>query len=224
MSPLFALFQTVALAAAPAPTPTQMFSDSGWMFDSDVNTGAGTVHIYSRSIQGVPCFKATATTNVAAERMFEVVTGIPATPGWSSAGVTEAELLGRTSDSLEFYEYLDLPGWTLVNDRFWFLRGSTSVKEPGKIIFQWERLVGGGSHSARFQQVKSKHPSAVEPPINVGGWHFVGTNPVEIRYFICSDTGGSVPQAVQTMATRRTLPDTVSDVILEARRRNDQSR
>jgi hypothetical protein len=106
----------------------------------------------------------------------------------------------------------------MAADWFWFLRGTTE-RSGDVVTFHWDRLVDGGPHRAMYDQVIAAHPGAVEPQINVGGWWFRGTAPVEMRYFACTDGGGSIPQFVQTTATRRTLPDTVVDLVDEVKRR-----
>ena len=71
---------------------------------------------------------------------------------------------------------------------------------------------------------KEANPEAIEPPINVGDWHFRNAGAaVEIRYRICTEVGGAMPRVLQRMATRRALPDAVGDVVREARRRLDRS-
>jgi hypothetical protein len=71
-----------------------------------------------------------------------------------------------------------------------------------------------------YQKVKDEHPNAVEPTVNVGSWVFdAGDSGVKMTYSICTRPGGSIPVAIQNAATRRTLPDTLGDVVREARRR-----
>jgi hypothetical protein len=129
-------------------------------------------------------------------------------------------VLSSRGTSVEYSEYLDVPGWTMSSDRFWFLKGTVERTDPS-IIFHWERLIDGGAHAARYAAVKAAHESAIEPPINVGAWTFTTTaTGSEVKYYVCTDAGGSIPMAVQTAATRRTLPDTVGDLVREGRRRS----
>ena len=207
-------------ASAGIPTWSEITSDSGWKSDSDNSTEwVGSVHVDTRTIQEVPCFVATANTDVAPDKLLEVAADVEGSTRWSSAGVTEASVMSKGDGWEEYYQYLDVPGWTMSSDRFWFLKG-TVEKAADTIIFRWERLVDGGDHADKYQAVKAAHPSAIEPPVNTGGWVFKGAaGATQIKYYICTDSGGSIPTMVQNAATRRTLPDTLSDVVKEAKRR-----
>lgn len=214
---LLALFAASALAA---PTWTDVQAATSWTVDSAVDTSdAGKVDISTATIGGVTCFRAIANTDASLETLTATVMDVPGTLKWSTAGVTEAENLSKAGSAFDYYQYLDVPGWTMSSDRFWFLHGTLS-KDATSTVFRWERLVDGGAYADKFKAVKTAHPDAIEPPVNVGGWMFSGAAPtVKITYFICTDTGGSIPVFVQTAATRRTLPDTLSDAVREAHRR-----
>jgi hypothetical protein len=187
---------------------------------SKTHADAGKVDIWRATVDGVECFRGTAVTDAPVAKLLDVVADVASATRWSSAGVTEAKLLSRSGDTLEYYQYLDVPGWTMASDRFWFLR-STVESTPTKASFVWDRLPeGGGSHAAEFQQVKAAHPDAVEPTVNVGGWFFEQQGDgVHISYEICTLPGGSIPSAIQNAATKGTLPDTVGDVVREAKKR-----
>ena len=74
-----------------------------------------------------------------------------------------------------------------------------------------------------YKAVTDANKGAIEPPINVGGWIFDqnGTS-VHMRYYLCTDVGGSLPKAAQQIATRSTLPSVIVDVVKEARRRSPE--
>jgi hypothetical protein len=212
------LLSTPAFAAT--PTWSQLFADSGWTSDSDNNTSdAGMVHVDTRQIEGIPCFRATATATATPDQLVAVAEDIEGSVQWSSAGVTESKVFSKSGGAMEYYQYLDVPGWTMASDRFWFLASTTTKTDTG-ITFKWNRLEAGGSHADAYQGVKTNHPDAVEPPVNVGGWMFEPKDgKTQVRYYICTDSGGSIPGFVQTAATRKTLPDTLSDLIKEANKR-----
>ncbi len=219
----WALLAAVALpvtaAWAGAPSWSQI-SASGWTHHGTrQHDDAGTVQVYKKTIGELPCFQGVATTDPSPDALLDVAADIEGTLQWSSAGVAEAVTLKRGGSTLDYYQYLDVPGWTLANDRFWFLHG-TIERSGGKIVFRWERADVTGAYAQRYQQVKAAHPKAIEPPTNSGGWVFSPTDQgTQIQYYICSDTGGVIPTAVQNAATTRTLPDTVGDLVREARRR-----
>lgn len=214
---LLALFAASALAS---PSWSDIQANTTWKTEATVDTSdAGPVEIASATIGGVSCFRGIANTDASVDKLTDTVMDVPGTVKWSTAGVTEAVDLSPVGSAFDYYQYLDVPGWTMSSDRFWFLHGTLS-KDGSNTIFRWERLVDGGSYADKFKAVKTAHPDAVEPPVNVGGWMFTSGSPtVKITYFVCTDSGGSIPQFVQTAATRKTLPDTLSDAVREAHRR-----
>lgn len=208
------------LAQAEVPTWSAIRS-GGWAHHTTrKHEVVGTVEVYSKVVAGVECFQGVTTTSHTPEQLLDVAADIEGAIQWSTAGVTDAATLERTDTLLDYYQFLDIPGWTMANDRFWFLRGHI-LRSDGAITFHWDRLVDGGPYAARYRQVLADHPDAVDIPMNVGGWVFT---PVEgktrVQYFICTNTGGSIPTAVQSVATTRTLPDNLGDIVREAARRN----
>ena len=215
---MFASLVVLVATASAAPSWSDIQANATWAPDSDVNTSdAGTVKIATAMIGGINCFRAEASTDATVDALVSTVTDIKGTLKWSTAGVTEAELLAQSGNTYQYYQYLDVPGWTMSADRFWFLQGTLS--KGTSTLFRWERLVDGGAFADKYKAVKAAHPDAVEPPTNIGAWQFDGSAPVKITYFLCTDTGGAIPVFVQTAATRRTLPDTLSDAVREAKRR-----
>ena len=191
-----------------------------WSHVTHKNHQVGKIQVLTRSFGDLPCFQGSTHTDVEPKKLLAVATDVVGTINWSSAGVTEAKVLKRSSGSLDYYQYLDLPGWTFASDRFWFLR-STHGTEGDSHYFRWQRLEDGGDYGEQYASVKAAHPSGIEPPINVGGWLFTPEDGLtKVQYFICTDVGGTLPTAVQSMATKGTLPDTLGDLITEARRRD----
>jgi len=218
------LLATLLSSSAFAETPTwsQVAGTDSWeLLTTKRNADAGEVNVYRATIAGIICFQGMAMADVPVEALLDVATDIESAIAWSSAGVREAETLARNGDSIDYYQYLDVPGWTLSADRYWFLRG---VIERGsdETSFHWDRFDVEALYAERYQQVATANPKAIEPPINVGGWTFRSTEAgTEIRYRVCSDVGGSLPRGVQNAATKGTLPDTVGDAVREARRRSN---
>lgn len=208
------------IPAFAAPTHPQMEAASWSHLADREHDDAGTVKVYSATVAGVSCFKAEATTAEAdGKTMLGVVTDIPGSTRWSSAGVTKAQVLGRSGSSVTYYQYLDVPGWTMASDRYWFL--TSKITDTGTLrAMKWERMDPSGPYASRYQAFRTENSSAVEPPVNVGSWTFKDVEfGVGISYSICTDSGGSIPSAIQNAATRKTLPDTVGDVVREAKKR-----
>lgn len=213
------LIAALDLVASAAPTHAQIDSASFATVTTATDKDAGEITISKATISGVECYRGTAKTDLAPSKLLSVVADVEGAPRWSSAGVTEAKLLQGGSSYIEYYQYLDVPGWTMSSDRFWFL-SSTLENTDARASLKWTPLQSGGKHNTFWQQVKTDHPDAVEPPVNVGSWMFERTSEgVTVRYSICTLPGGSIPIAIQNAATRKTLPATVGDVIREARRR-----
>ncbi len=211
----------LATTAAAGPTWSQVKSHTDWQAHSEKNhKDAGTVKVLKTTIDGVYCFKGEASADIDPEIGFAVAADIEGTLTWSTAGVKEAATLSSSGSTIDYYQYLDVPNWTMTKDRFWFLRG-TVERSGGTVTFSWDRLEEGGPHNAKWTEVKEDYPKAIEPPVNVGAWVFTPADgTTEIEYFICTDTGGAIPESVAATATTTTLPDTVGDLVREARSRS----
>lgn len=212
------LLALTALAFA-KPTHAQIEAAS-WSKVSDRSTDTGTVTVYSATIAGMGCVRGTASTPVPPATLLAVATDVPSATRWSTAGLTKSELLGKSGNTLDYWQYLDVPGWTMSADRFWFVR-STVSSDPNDAWEKWDILPGGGAHTAKYAEVKATYPDAVEPTVNIGEWRFKadGSGGSAVQYMVCTDPGGSIPAAIQSAAEQRTLPDTVADLIREGRKR-----
>lgn len=211
---------TMLTAALAAPTHAEIRAAT-WAHVTDREHGdAGTVKVFNATIGGLQCFRASANTSDAdGKTMLDVVTDVVGAKRWSSAGITQAEVLGKNGNKVSYFQYLDVPGWTMSSDRYWFLVG-TIDDTPGKRSLSWDRIDENGQFGERYTKFKAENPKAVEPPTNVGMWEFLDDDfGVKVQYSICTDAGGSIPYAIQNAATRKTLPDTVGDVVREAKKR-----
>jgi hypothetical protein len=209
----------LALPALATPTHSQIDA-AGWSTVGTVNdASAGEVTISRATIDGVECFRGAAKTDLAPSKLLAVVADIESATRWSSAGLTESKLLAKSGSELSYYQYLDVPGWTMSADRYWFLR-STVSDGAEQASLAWSRLENGGAFGEIYAKFKAEHADAVEPPVNVGSWTFLRNGAAtDVIYAICTVPGGSIPQAIQNAATKKTLPGTVGDVVREARKR-----
>jgi predicted DNA-binding WGR domain protein len=212
------------LSALAAAQPTQAAIDAAsWRPLTTRKNDAGEVAVFEASIAGLTCFRGEVVAALPVDALLAAALDIPGCTRWSTAGVRESVVLARGGDWIEYYQYLDVPNWTMASDRFWFLR-LTHTASPTKGTIRWDRMgERGGTHNARYEAVAAANPSAVEPVINVGNWTFeVGPTGTRVDYRVCTNPGGSIPVMVQNAATKQTLPDTVADVVREATRRNAQ--
>jgi hypothetical protein len=215
MIPLIACIAPHALAS---PTWQELRSGEGWEKLSDYDMeGIGPVAVHRKTIGGLSCFMGTATTEVGTAALLSVATDIEGVDNWSSASLPESETLGTGPSHVDYYQYLDVP---IFSDRFWFLRGY--IEEEGGIIrFRWERLDAGGPYPERHAEVLRLHPSAEEPPVNIGAWSFIaGTGATAVEYHICAHPGGLVPPGLQAIGTQKNLPHNLRDLVVEGRRRS----
>ena len=215
------MFSWTALIHAQAwasPTWQQLRTDDGWSkVSASELDGIGLVEVHTKVIEGQDCFLGKASTEVGQEALLAVAADVDGVDGWSSASLPEAETLGKGRSYFDYYQYLEVP---VFSDRFWFLRGY--IEEDGSVmLFRWERLDRGGPYPDRHAEVLRRHPSAEEPPVNIGAWVFTSRGGgTDVSYYICAHPGGLVPPGLQAMGTRKTLPDNLRDLVVEGRRRS----
>lgn len=212
----------LATLAQAVPTWSQISATTDWtVHTTKDHKHAGTVTVRKATVDGVQCWQGQVNVDVDPPYLLEVAMDIEGTMKWAStANVAEADVLSKSGGTMDYYQLMDVPGWTMSKDRYWFLRGRSST-QGSTTLFSWEKLDSGGDHGDVYDQFVIDHPKAIEPPINVGGWAFTATGDgtTDIEYTICTDAGGSIPENVQSLATSSTLPDTVGDLVREARKR-----
>ena len=206
----------------PNITWSELYALKQWEELTEQKHDVGTITVYKGIIQDFPCFVGKTTTHLPADLLLSIASQAEEALQWSTAGVTEAKELKRTTEYVDYYQYLDVPVFT---DRYWILRGffETTKDATNKTtkMFHWENI----SHKyPEFQkEIQSKNPYALEPPINVGAWIFEELDDkglLQVSYYICSHPGGSVPVALQSIATENTLPDNIKDLLVEGTKRS----
>lgn len=212
MTLILALFATATAGDVSALT-----ADAGWKELATRSSDVGKVTVSLKQLEGLPCLRAQVVVVASTEALLEVVTDIPSAIRWGTAGITKAEILGKGDGWLDYMQYLDVPNWTLAQDRFWILRGGAVTGPDGGVVFSWDR---SSDHQATRDAIAATDPKAVELPTNYGAWSFL---PVEggtrVRQEVCSDLGGSMPTSIQRWVSTRTMPDTVAEMVVEAQRR-----
>ena len=211
------VFILCTLARAQTPTWEGLYTKAGWGYEHTTETSVGEVEVYKKWIGDLPCFQGKTTTRFGPDLLLEIAADAESAVHWSSADVVEAKTLYRSASHVDYYQYLNVP---IFSDRYWFLRGYVE-REENEVRFRWEPLEEG-AHEDFYRQTKEKYPSAVETSINLGAWVFrTVSNQTEVRYYICTHPGGSVPSALQSIGTEQTLPNNLQDLIIEAQRRSE---
>lgn len=205
--------------AGDVPTWADLAAAPNWPEVGRRNSDVGEVVIRHQRFTDIDCIEGrTVVPEVDLTTLVAVARDAESAMAWSTAGIVAAKVLADAGSYVDYYQYLDVPNWTLVADRYWILRG-TVVKEPDTARFRWTRSPEDVGADARADAL-GRAENAIEPPRNVGEWVFQSTpEGTAVHYRACVDVGGSIPMWVQKFVATRTLPDTVTDLITEARRR-----
>ena len=211
-----------SLALAGAPEWNTLLADAGWTALATPQTKAtGTIDLRMKEIGGTPCLRGDATVNASRDTLLEVVKDIPAAKSFSSETLLESKFLNVASQKKRhYYQHLDVPNWTMASDRFWILQGYNAHQGDLK-AYRWERFDWRTAYPEVAADIDKNHGNAIEPQTNWGAWEFRPGNGGEtlVRYYICSDAGGSLPDWVSKAAATKTLPNTMADIVGEAQRR-----
>lgn len=204
-------------AAVAAPTHEQLEAATWRVVDTTRNWAAGMVELSAAEIDDVSCFRAEAVVgDLELDSLFAVALDPVSATTWSASNhITEGEWLSRTEDVLEYYQYLDV---AFVADRLWFLR-ATAERSDGRRVLRWTPLPADSPHGGFVNAMRTRHPSAVEPTVNMGGWYLTSVDGgVQVVYQLCSQSG-TLARWIHDRALRAALPHALGDLVAEARRR-----
>lgn len=207
-----AVVASPALAAPPAADiQAALDSDAGW--EVHKLDAKGEVDVYKKTIPGldVPGFKGIKIVDVDPDALFDAIIDIAHQAGISEdIPLKESHVLASSGTTIDFWQYLDVPGWTLANDRYWFCRGNVMRNHGGSRHHKWtwDKLPASQFPEA-WKKAKAIDEDAVETELNHGSWEVVpqqggGTM---LIYRVVSAPGGTLPKAAQSLATGTTLPD-----------------
>lgn len=216
------MWLALLLATSMAADFATLLDEAGWTdMGEDTKRETGTMQLKLKDVGGTQCLLAIADVDVSADVIYEVVTDVPAAKSFSSETLIASKTLGRDGATVHYYQHLDVPGWTMASDRFWVLAG-TDFSSGGKRAFRWDRFDWRAAYPELATDIDTNHASAVEPMTNFGAWVLTPTDVgTEAHYYICSDPGGSMPEWLKKTAATKTLPNTVADVMREARKRTN---
>ncbi|MCB9676403.1 MAG: hypothetical protein H6737_14870 [Alphaproteobacteria bacterium] len=210
----------VSMALA-APGWDALDSEEGWETLADASAAeTGPITVEQRTAGGALCLRGRMHVDTEPDVLFEVVSDIPSEPRWSSETLVASEILGRSGGSLDYYQHLAVPRWTMAADRFWVLRGRDASRSTTREL-RWERFDWASDYPDLAARIARDHPGAVEPDPNLGFWRFEQTDAgTRATYAVCTSAGGAIPKWIQRKAATQALPGTMADVAREAARRS----
>ncbi|MCB9680589.1 MAG: hypothetical protein H6733_03885 [Alphaproteobacteria bacterium] len=191
----------------------------GWEEVAARDIDIGQVVVSRREIGGMWCLRADADTKASADTLMDVLWDIPHAPDWSSNTLLVSEVLEPGDDHMVFWQHLDVPGWTLVHDRYWVL-AVDAIREPDALGFAWERVDAEQDWPDVVAKAEGFDKGAMQPPIMWGEWRFERTPGLtHVVWRGCQDIGGRVPLWLQVWASGRSLPAAVADLVHAAEQR-----
>jgi hypothetical protein len=216
---MWILWLSLPVASAAEPAWALLSTHDGWEKVAHRDTDVGSVDVLYRRIGDTHCLQGVVATPLTPPQILAVAEDIDGTMKWSKAGLAASKLLKRTADGIEFYQWLDIPDWTLVTDRYWVLRGKEEALANGVMRFRWTRIDAATAYPDLYRNL-SGNGTAIEVPVNWGEWSLAPSEgATEVSYRVCTDVGGALPEWLQKVVAQRTLPDTVADVLREAKAR-----
>lgn len=208
-----------SLASAGEPDWATLRSPAGWEEVNDKTIDIGEVHVFRKDIDGMGCLRAEATSKASMDTLMAVLWDVPGTLRWSSNDLIVSEVLVPGDDQMVFWQHMDIPGWTLIHDRFWILKAE-ALREEGVRGYRWSRVDGATSYPGVVKRAQAFDDGAMEPPVMWGEWRFQATaGPTKVTWRGCQDIGGHVPLWLQVWAAGKSLPSAVADLVHEAEKR-----
>ena len=180
------------------------------------NDQVGAVRVRHKVVDEVNCLEGIAKTTVPTDILLAAAADIWHNDDWSTQTLLLSDELMRDGDTIEYVQLMKSPPF--VADRYWILR-ATVERGPTQTTFDWEPLPDD-AWPAAAQKVRELSKSAVTPDVNVGSWVFSPLGgETEVRYRLCTDAGGSLPDAIGGAAAKMALPDNIGDLVREGKRR-----
>lgn len=210
----------LGLGSAAAADFDALLSPDGWeLRGSAEHALLGPVEISTKDLAGVTCMVGAARVQASARTMLGVVDDIDGALSWSTAGLIDTRVLGRQGASVDYYQHLDVPDWTMAADRYWVLRREIVTGSDGAVVFRWDRFDWRSAYPDLAAELDRDHAKAVEPVPNFGAWSFLDQgDQALVRYYLCTESG-KLPGWLQKAAATKTVPDAMADVVREARKR-----
>jgi hypothetical protein len=215
---MLSLMMMAALSARAETPDFDRLSAGEWSEVGTRRSDVGEIHLRARYVEAIGCVEGTATVEVDPEALLSVADHMAKAPEWSSAPLTISEELERDGEGFVLFQVLDVPGWTLANDRFWTIRAEPAALAEGVTRYRWHRV--DSTTWPRVAEIVGAR--AVEPPVNYGEWLFTpaGTGSA-VQYRACADFGGRVPAPIQRWINTQQVPALIEELVAEAARQTE---
>jgi len=172
------------------------------------------VDVYKKDIAGfgVPAFRGEKVVAVSSDLLFDMLVDFNTHAGMSERVLlTISEVLKTQGNTVEFFQLVDTPAWTMARDRCWFNRAVLNrnyAGEQGRHRQTWETL-SPEHYPEYWKGVLERYPRALHLPVSMGSWEVVPLGPKStlLIYRVIIDPGGHVPNGLQEFITGKTLPD-----------------
>lgn len=207
------LLVATAFAADNATLRAGLEDPKGWVELERKQVDVGEILIRHKVIGGTDCLEGSTSAQANPEVLLRLASDIPGQIKWSRNAVQASITMSDKADKVDYYQVLDTP---VIADRYWFLRG-TRVHDGDRLMFSWEPLDAASLYPTELAFVKTHFPGAVEPDVNIGDWTFQPQGgSTMVRYRICTNAGGSIPDYLGKLAALRALPTNIEDIIKAA--------
>ena len=212
--------------AAPSATAVQATLDSNSNWDVVKLDARGGVDVYKKDVSGsdMPGFKGVKLVDVSSEFLFDAINDFNAHTGLSKdIPLVKSRVLKRSGNTLHVFAYLDVPGWTLANDRYWFVEAKIQNNlggVEGHHKQTWKKL-DASLYPSVVAEAHAISSSAVLVETNHGSWEVIPqtSGKTELIYRVLSAPGGRIPNGAQALVTGQTLPENLLQFEAEAKRR-----
>ena len=217
-------FVLAGTAPKAADVQRSLNSTSGWeVVKLDAKGG---VDVYKKTISGseMPGFKGVKVVDVSSEILFSAINDFDNHAGLSDdIPLIRSKVLKRSGNTLHVFAYLDVPGWTLANDRYWFVEAkiySNLNGRKGHHKQTWRQL-DSSLYPKQVQLARKLSKKAVQVELNHGSWETIPlkNGKTKLVYRVLSSPGGKIPSGAQALATGQTLPANLLQFEAEAKRR-----
>lgn len=212
--------------AAPSATAVQASLDSNSDWEVVKLDARGGVDVFKKDIGGsdMPGFKGVKLVDVGSDFLFAAINDFNAHTGLSKdIPLVKSRVLKQSGNTLHVFAYLDVPGWTLANDRYWFVEATIAHNlggEAGHHKQTWKKL-DASLYPSVVAEARAMSSKAVLVEVNFGSWEVIPKSggKTELIYRVLSAPGGRIPSGAQALVTGQTLPENLLQFEAEAKRR-----